>query len=315
MATIPTLFVGFYYILPMKIFSKLFLFLVLLANCWPAQAQIPLVADDYRIFTSDGKLATLNDIIAAANDMDVVYLGENHDDAVGHALQLAVFNEIVEKYRPTRQVALSLEMFERDTQVVLDEYLNGLITEKQFLASARPWNNYQQDYKPLVELAKDRNLPVIAANAPRRYVNMVTRGGRAALEKLSPEALNWLAPLPYGAPSTAYAAKFNALMGARHNDMTSNMLQSQSLWDATMAYFVADYLQKTQKPLVVHLNGKFHSESRLGTVEHLLRYRPSARALVVTVQYDENFPNFDEKKHRGLGDFVVLTNPKIKRSF
>lgn len=299
----------------MKVFLKLLLFLALTLACQPAQAQIPLLADDYRIFTGDGKPATLADISTAAGNTDVLYLGENHDDAVGHSLQFAIFKEIVEKYRPTRQVALSMEMFERDTQIVLDEYLNGLITEKQFEANARPWKNYPQGYKPLVELAKAQKLPVIAANAPRRYVNMVTRGGRGALEKLSPEALKWLAPLPYGTASSAYAAKFNGLMGARHNDMTSNMLQSQSLWDATMAYFVADYLQKTENPLVVHLNGKFHSESRLGTVEHLLRYRPTAKALVVTVQYDADFPNFNEKKHRGLGDFVILTNPQVKRSF
>ncbi len=299
----------------MKVFLKLFLLIVLLAAYRPAEAQIPLLADDYRVFTGDGKPATLADITTAAGATDVLYLGENHDDAVGHALQFAVFKEIVEKYQAERQVALSMEMFERDTQIVLDEYLNGLITEKQFDANARPWKNYPQDYKPLVELARAQKLPVIAANAPRRYVNMVTRGGRPALEKLSPEALKWLAPLPYGEPSTAYAAKFNALMGARHNDMTSNMLQSQSLWDASMAYFVADYLGKNEKPLVVHLNGKFHSESRLGTVEQLLRYRPTAKALVVTVQYDNGFPSFDKKKHGGLGDFVILTNPQVKRSF
>lgn len=299
----------------MKLFLKFVLCVCLLTAAIPAQAQIPLLADDYRVFTGDGKPATLADINTAAGNADVLYLGENHDDAVGHALQFAIFKEIVEKYQPSRQVALSMEMFERDTQIVLDEYLDGLIPEKQFLASARPWNNYQQDYRPLVELAKAQKLPVIAANAPRRYVNMVTRGGRAALEKLSPEAKKWLAPLPYGTPSAAYAAKFNGLMGGQHNDMASNMLQSQSLWDATMAYFVADYLQEHEKPLVVHLNGKFHSESRLGTVEHLRHYRPSAKALVVTVQYDAGFPHFDAQKHNGLGDFVVLTNPKVKRSF
>src|SRR3954467_8455063 len=68
-----------------------------------------------------------------------------------------------------------MEMFERDVQIVLDEYLSDLITEQHFLASSRPWGNYKTDYRPLVELAKEKHLDVIAANAPRRYVNMVSR--------------------------------------------------------------------------------------------------------------------------------------------
>ena len=109
-------------------------------------------------------------------------MGEQHDDAVAHFLQLQIFKAAVEKYSKDRKVALSLEMFERDVQTVVDEYLKNLISETHFLASSRPWGNYKTDYRPLVELAKEKNLPVIAANAPRRYVNMVTRLGRDSLE-------------------------------------------------------------------------------------------------------------------------------------
>ena len=61
-----------------------------------------------------------------------------------------------------------MEMFERDAQIVLDEYLNDLITEKKFLDDSRPWENYKTDYRPLVEFARVNKLNVIAANAPRR---------------------------------------------------------------------------------------------------------------------------------------------------
>ena len=81
-------------------------------------------------------------------------------------------------------------------QIVLDEYLNGLISEDHFLLSSRPWKNYKTDYRPLVEIAKQNKLSVIAANAPRRYVNMVSRNGRDSLNGLSKQAKEWLAPLP-----------------------------------------------------------------------------------------------------------------------
>ena len=271
---------------------------------------------NYRIFDGQGNPSGLDKIIDSLSDVEVVFLGENHDDATAHAIQLEIFKRAVEKYSAQRKVALSLEMFERDVQIVLDEYRRDLITEKKFLDDSRPWGNYRTDYRPLVELAKAQKLDIMAANAPRRYVNMVSRAGRDALNQLSPEALKWLAPLPYGEPSKTYGDKFNALMGnmPEANAGLNKILASQSLWDATMAFSISEYLKKMKKPLVVHLNGAFHTENRLGTVEHLLKYRPKTRVLVVTMRYEDDFTKFDKGKHTGLGDFVILTDAKVPRS-
>lgn len=265
----------------------------------------------YRIYDAQGNPADLSKILEVIGKTDVVFLGELHDDSVGHALQFEIFKQATEKYGAERRIALSLEMFERDVQIVLDEYLNNKISEAHFLSSSRPWGNYKTDYRPLVELAKEKKLPVIAANAPRRYVNMVSRLGRDSVNSLSPEAKKWFAPLPFGESSKAYTEKFNALMGGHGS---ANILASQTLWDATMSYFVAEYLKKTKNPLVVHLNGAFHTESRLGTVEHLLKYRRKAKVLVVTMRYEEDFTNFNKEKHTNLGDFVILTDAKQPRS-
>ena len=110
-------------------------------------------------------------------------------------------------------------MFERESvRYIVDEYLANLITEQHFLASSRPWGNYKTDYRPLVELAKEKHLDMIAANAPRRYVNMVSRNGRDALNGLSKDAREWLPPLPYPEPSQAYRDKFNTLMAGNTGD-------------------------------------------------------------------------------------------------
>ena len=270
----------------------------------------------YRVYTSTGEAATLDAVIAAAGATDVIFLGEYHDDAVGHAFQLEVFQRVLADHGAKRPVTLSLEMFERDVQIVLDEYLKGQITEDHFLRSSRPWGNYKTDYRPLVELAKERGLPVVAANAPRRYVNMVSRSGREALKGLSPEAKGWLAPLPYAEASEAYSNKFKALMGSSMEARMGldNILSSQSLWDATMAYWISEALKKQEQGLVIHLNGGFHTEQRLGTVEHLMKYRPGAKAVVVTIRYDDDFQNFNKEKYTGLGDFVVLTDGSQPRS-
>lgn len=273
-------------------------------------------AETYRIFDAKGNPATLEQLLKSASSSDVVFLGEYHDDAVGHAFQFEIFKSLVAENEGKRRVTLSLEMFERDVQIVLEEYLSGKISENHFMLSSRPWGNYKTDYRPLVELAKEKKLDVIAANAPRRYVNMVSRGGRSALDTLSPEAKAWIAPLPFGQPSEAYSKKFRSLMGGSGEASMGldNILSSQSLWDATMAYWISESLKKNKDSLVVHLNGGFHTESRLGTVEHLAKYTPKAKSLVVSIRYEDDFKNFNKEKHTDLGDFVVLTDASQPRS-
>ena len=266
---------------------------------------------DFAIYDAKGNQKNLADIINDAKNVDVVFLGENHDDSVAHRLQFEIFKAIIENYSKDRKIALSLEMFERDVQIILDEYLDDLITERHFLASSRPWGNYETDYKPLVELAKEKKYKVVAANTPRRYVNMVSRNGRKSLDNLNTDAKNWLAPLPFGEPSKAYADKFNKLMGGHGS---SNILDSQTLWDATMAYSISENLKKNEDALIVHLNGSFHTESRIGTPDQLLKYSPNAKFLVVTMKYVEDFKNFDKEKYEDIGDYVILTDAKAPRS-
>jgi uncharacterized iron-regulated protein len=293
----------------------LFCFVVLLMNA-SIIAQTQITDANFSVFDGKGNPATIEEIVKSAGNSDVIFLGEQHDDAVAHYLQLEIFRKIVESYAKDRKIALSLEMFERDTQTVLDEYLRNLITEKKFLDDSRPWGNYKTDYRPLVELAKQNNFSVIAANAPRRYVNMVSRNGRDSLNNLSPMAKSWLAPLPYNKASDAYSAKFKALMGGSGEASMglNNILDSQSLWDATMANSISEFLKKEKNALIVHLNGSFHTENRLGTVEHLQKYYPSAKITVVTMRYEENFKTFDSAKYTNIGDYVILTDTKIPRS-
>ncbi len=293
---------------------KLILLFIILTN-FSISAQT--LNTDFRIYDAKGNAANVQQIMNAVGESDVIFLGENHDDAVAHFLQLELLKKTVESYGKQKKIGLSMEMFERDVQIVVDEYLNDLITEKKFLDDSRPWTNYKTDYRPLVEYAKQNKLAVIAANAPRRYVNIVSRNGRDALKQLSPAAKNWLAPLPYAPASVEYTKKFNALMGNMNgeNHGLSKILDSQTLWDTTMAFSISEHLQKNKNALVVHLNGSFHTENRLGTVDQLLKFSPNAKVLVITMRYEDNFTNFDKSKHSDLGDFVILTDAKVPRSF
>jgi uncharacterized iron-regulated protein len=333
-------------------FGKAFpaLSILLLVAC-AAQTALPSArptqapAAHYRAFDARGRAVRLAEIVEALDRADVLIVGEMHNDAVGHLIEAELLRLADERVAAAgrergRAVALSLEMFERDVQHVLDEYLGGLISERHFLLSSRPWRNYQTDYRPLVEYAKGRKLPVIAANAPARYVSRVTNNGPKSLEALPPQARAWLPPLPFAPASPAYAAKFRAFMQSEaartatppaapgsappHAAPPPNphaagaagplhLLDAQTLRDAAMAHAISEHLRQNERALVLHVNGAFHSEGRLGVPEHLKLYRPRARVLVVTILSD-GFPDFDAARHGPAGDFVILTDPALPRS-
>jgi len=174
--------------------------------------------DHFRVFTGEGRPATLEDITLAMAGSEAVLIGEIHTDPVGHWVQAELLRRALASFRvgsasgALRPVALSMEMFERDVQGVVDEYLRDLITESQFKASARPPKHYDEDYRPMMEMARAAGIPVIASNAPRRYVNRVSRLGRDALLDLPPRARSFLPPLPYPQPSDAYRQEWVTLM-------------------------------------------------------------------------------------------------------
>jgi uncharacterized iron-regulated protein len=319
-------------------FASILLFLALAAQPGAVVAAARETSTHYRAFDSKGNAVQLQTIIAALEREDVLFIGETHDDPVAHMLEAELLRRADERYGAAsttassgaRAVALSLEMFERDVQIVLDEYLKGLINERHFLLSSRPWKNYEADYRPLVEYAREHHLPVIAANAPARYVSRVSNEGPDSLKALSPEAVKeWLPPLPFPAASAPYAAKFNRFMQgdaavpntppARVHAQTNphggaHLLEAQTLRDASMAYSISEYLKRGHSPLVIEVNGTFHSEERMGVPEQLARYRPKTRALVVTIIPDEGFPNFDASRFGRLGDFIIITDPAVARS-
>lgn len=298
-------------------FLRILLFIALAAQLSTTARAQSETATHYKAFDSKGRAVKLEEIIDALDKADVLFVGETHNDPVAHTLEAELLRRADERFAQRRAVALSLEMFERDVQTVVDEYLGGLITERHFLLSSRPWNNYDTDYKPLVEYARAHHLPVIAANAPARYVSLVNAQGPQSLASLSKEARAWLPPLPYPEASTAYAAKFNQFMSggmpAASQQQTANphggmhLLEAQTLRDASMAYAISEFLKHGRDPLVVQVNGTFHSEERMGVPEQLTHYRKKARAVVVTIIPDEGRTGFDSASMSALGDFIILT--------
>lgn len=253
----------------------------------------------------------MSDLVAAMENADVLFFGEEHDDSIAHRIQELLYEGLLKRYG---EVILSMEMFERDAQLVMDEYLADHITEVKLKEEGKAWNNYN-DYAPMVNLAKARGQRVVAANVPTRYANMVSRKGLAALQDLPKASKKSLPSLPIFTDQPLYEKKFYEAMGGHGHGMGPTIFHAQLLRDATMAESISDTWRKSKRTKVLHLNGRFHSDEYLGTVSALQRLRRRVVILTVSCFSSEDFEAPDWDKHSRLGDFVVLTDPTVSKSF
>jgi len=262
--------------------------------------------------THTKKLASIDNITNAMTGADVLFFGEEHNDSTGHQLELILLKNLSEKY--PRKIALSMEMFETDRQTVLNEYLKGLISENSFTNDAKAWPNYG-DYRPLIELAKSAGISVIAANAPSRYTSMVNHMGLGSLKQLDATGKSWLPPLPIDTATGPYYDKFVQIMGGHASMPGMQMYQAQNLWDATMGWSIARFMKDHPDYKILQINGGFHSEEKLGTAAQLIKYNPKARIINIAVYSDDSFDNPDWTKFSKMGDYIILTDPKLPKTF
>lgn len=278
------------------------------ASALPLPLPLPL---ERVIATRQGADVSWDAMLDTLATADAVFLGEQHDDSSTHRLELAVLEGLDGR---GRQVVLALEMFERDVQPLLDRYLKDEVTEEQLLAGSRPWPNYATDYRPMVELARVHDWPVVASNVPRPIAASVSRGGLAVLDTMAVER-RALVAADISCPDDQYRRKFVAEMGdmgghggsdeAAARAMLERFYQAQCIKDETMGESVAAAIVPGR--VLVHVNGAFHSDERLGTVSRVLRRRPGTRALVVSFVPAPLAATLTPAELAGKGDYVVIT--------
>jgi len=262
----------------------------------------------YQLFTIKGKKASFKQLAKAANESEVVFFGEQHNNPVAHWLQLALFNHLVEQ-KPGK-VILGAEMFETDDQLLIEEYFAGQINQKSFEQEARLWNNYETDYKPLLEKAKASAVPLIATNVPRRYANLVYRSGLQALDSLSVAAKYYLPPLPI--PYDANLPSYQAMLEMMGGHGGENLPKAQAIKDATMAHFITKAWKSGSTFL--HLNGSYHSDDFEGIVWYLNQYRPQLDVLTISTVEQSALDELEEE-FLGKATFILVVDETMTKTY
>lgn len=265
-------------------------------------------------------------MLAALARADVVFVGEQHDDPATHRLERALLEGLL---RRRASITVAMEMFERDVQQTLDDYLAHRISEEAFLKAARPWPRYATDYRPLVEFARAHGWRVLASNVPRRLASQVSKQGLAVINTL-PAAERRLVAAQSQCPLDDYFKRFKEVMSshpgadnqpssqaANHKAegeqqaIIERFYYAQCIKDETMAESIASQLEASNNPptksLVVHFNGAFHSDYRLGAAARTLRRLPKAAVKVVSIVPLENLDAIKTDEYRKRGDYIIFT--------
>lgn len=283
--------------------NLLFVFVFTFSNLLFAQEK-----PAYKIFDKNGNAVSYQTMLENTAKADILFIGELHNNPIAHWMEYEITKDIFELYN--QKMVLGAEMYEADNQELLSEYLQDKITYKTFKEQARLWPNNETDYQPLLDFAKKNKLHFIAANVPRRYANIVYKSGLEALNEISKDAKNWIAPLPikYNPELSCYKDML-AMMGGHGGD---NIPKSQALKDATMAYFILENIIKDG--IFIHYNGAYHSNNYQGIVWYIKDQKPKLNVATITTVEQDDVNKLNEES-KNLADFIICVPSSMTKTY
>jgi len=260
----------------------LLLSLLLLTTSWLAGEDRDAKADGIWIDVCAGEPLGYEEVLKDLATADVIYLGERHTLQRHHAIQTRIVTDLAQR---GVSLALGLEQMESSRQPHLDRYHRGEINFEQLAeATGWPtrWRNYQQ-YRPVLEAARQRKIPVVALNARAETIRQVVRSG--GFERLPRDARQDLpADMQLRDPDYEKVLSLQMMVHAAATPAALRpMSEAQSARDEAMAQALAAFL--TSEPgrgrKAVVLCGVGHVAYGLGLPSRVLRRLPGTSDRIV----------------------------------
>jgi uncharacterized iron-regulated protein len=276
----------------------------------PQTATIEGVAEQFRpgqiVDLASGKVIAFEDLITRLSSKDLVFIGEAHDNPDHHLIQIQILQALASL---SPSLTLGMEFFQKHQQPIVDRYVQGESTEKEFLEAVdwkKTWGFDYRLYRPLMQAARDKRYRVLAINAPNLLVRKVARTGLKSLDPSEREQL------PKEIDLTQ--ERHRAFLREIYNEHSPRDLkdfeffyEAQCVWEETMAHNIAKHLTPGKGRLIA-FTGNGHIVNKFGIPDRTVRRVPSS---VVTVM---PYPlNGHETIDRGAADFVWFTLPSPQR--
>ena len=200
--------------------------------------------------------SSLAQVIKQIDKARVVLVGETHTRYDHHLVQLEILKHL---YQKSPNLALGVEWFQQPYQKHLDDYVAGEITEKEMLHLTDYYSRWQYNYRlyqPILQYARENNIPIIALNAPRELIRALAKSEFDDL----PEELKLQLPKSYDWSDKDYEQRLRDIfeLHPEYRGEFENFLRSQLTWDESMAERAAQYLQDNPETRMLVLAGSGH---------------------------------------------------------
>lgn len=262
----------------------------------------------YHLFTTDSTAIDYGTMLDSLSRADIILFGELHNNPIVHWLQL----ELLLDLNSRTSVSLGLEMIERDDNAQFQNYLRDSITHEELDSTARLWNNYTTDYKPIIDSAKAMGIKTVGTNVPRRYASQVYSKGLSSLDTLSANEKSWIAPLPilYDKNLPGYLNMMNMFDDPAHAN--ENLPKAQALKDATMSHFILQ--EHKEGSTFLHLNGSYHSDNFEGIMWYLKQANPSLTIMTISSKEQADITT-PKEENTNIADFLILIPERMIKSY
>ncbi len=232
------------------------------------------------------------------DDARVILVGETHTRWDHHLVQLEILKLL---YQKSAKLAIGVEWFQQPYQKHLDAYIAGEMSEQEMLQLTAYFERWRFDYRlyrPIMQYAREHNIPIIALNASRELSTALSKSGfddlSAELKDQLPESYDW--------SDKEYEKRLRSVFDL-HPDYPGefeDFLRGQLTWDESMAESAAHYLDKNPESRLLILAGSGHIAYGSG-IPNRIKRRTDVKQFSILVS--EDFLPVSEN----IADFLVLS--------
>ena len=259
-----------------------------------------------------GEPVAYEDVLDDLVGVGAIFLGECHSLQRHHEIQERILRDLARK---GVSLVLGLEQLEFFQQPILDRYNGGIIGFPELVKETNwpeRWRDYEQ-YRPIVEAARELKIPILALNARSETIRQVARSG--GVDGITVEARNEL-PKELQLEDPVYEKLLNLQLMV-HMTVTAETLrpirEAQICRDEMMASRLAEFLssEKGRGRTALVLCGAGHVSYGLGTASRTRRRMPEIRDRIVLLSQSGDLELSPEEE--AMARDITITHEQLRR--
>lgn len=244
------------------------------------------------------RLLGIDDIAKKADGKKIIYIGEAHDKFEHHRAQYEVLREL---YGKNKNILIGMEMFQKQFQKPLDDYISGEIDEREFLKKSQYFKRWGFDYtlyREILLFAREYKIPVAALNISNEIVSRVFKEGLLSLTADERKDI----PPDMDLSDMTYKARLKELFEGHRNYESRNFdffYEAQVLWDESMAHNLVAFMRENPGRQAVVIAGMGHMSFGSGIPKRAHRLNGEDYLVILN----------DADVEKGISDIMLFPQP------